>query len=91
MHNVDSVIPIMLSIDNHTITMWFIKDLGFRMAVGLISGERRLHICYFIVTLRNFELDHKYHKKLHAFSDQIERILVAIVLILSGRKNLFRS
>jgi NhaP-type Na+/H+ or K+/H+ antiporter len=117
------------SIDNDTITMWFIKDLVFRMVVGLISGwligkalayllfhlpkntnietptdgfvalsatllvygvTELLHgygfLAVFVcaVTLRNFELDHKYHKKLHAFSDQIERILVALVLILFG-------
>ena len=36
------------------------------------------------ITLRNFELNHKYHKRLHDFTDQIERILVAIVLLLFG-------
>ena len=36
------------------------------------------------ITFRNFERDHKFHRKLHAFTDQIERILVAIVLILFG-------
>lgn len=36
------------------------------------------------ITLRNDELNHKYHKRLHAFTDQIERILVAIVLLLFG-------
>lgn len=117
------------SLGNDTITTWFIKDLGFRMVVGLISGwligkalayllfqlpkdtnldtptdgfvalsatllvygvTELLHgygfLAVFVcaVTLRNFELGHQYHKKLHAFSDQIERILVAIVLILFG-------
>ncbi len=36
------------------------------------------------ITLRNAEMGHKYHKKLHGFTDQIEKILVAIVLILFG-------
>ena len=36
------------------------------------------------VTLRNFEMQHEFHHQLHSFTDQIERILVAIVLILFG-------
>lgn len=36
------------------------------------------------IALRNYELHHKFHKKLHEFTDQIERILLAIVLILFG-------
>ncbi|HEY1114940.1 MAG TPA: sodium:proton antiporter [Chitinophagaceae bacterium] len=36
------------------------------------------------VTLRNSELGHRYHRKLHDFTDQIERILIAVVLILFG-------
>jgi NhaP-type Na+/H+ or K+/H+ antiporter len=36
------------------------------------------------ITLRNYELHHKYHRKLHDFTEQIERILVAIVLLLFG-------
>lgn len=36
------------------------------------------------LTLRGYERNHKYHNRLHAFSDQIERILVAIMLILFG-------
>jgi sodium/hydrogen antiporter len=36
------------------------------------------------VTLRNYEIKHEFHKQLHSFTDQIERILVAIVLILFG-------
>ncbi len=36
------------------------------------------------ITLRNSEMHHKYHKKLHSFTDQIEKIFVAIVLILLG-------
>ena len=36
------------------------------------------------VTVRNYEMDHEYHQKLHAFIDQIERILLAILLVLFG-------
>lgn len=50
----------------------------------LLHGYGFLAVFVCAVTLRNFEMHHQYHKKLHAFSDQIERILVAIVLILFG-------
>ncbi|WP_165933446.1 cation:proton antiporter [Arundinibacter roseus] len=36
------------------------------------------------VTIRNYEIKHEFHTQLHSFTDQIERILVAIVLILFG-------
>ncbi|CAM3790820.1 sodium:proton antiporter [Mucilaginibacter galii] len=36
------------------------------------------------LTLRNYEVGHNYHDKLHAFTDQSERIMLAIVLILFG-------
>ena len=36
------------------------------------------------ITIRNYQLDHRYHTKMHSFTDQIERILLAIVLILFG-------
>ncbi len=36
------------------------------------------------ITLRNYELNHRFHRKLHDFTDQIERMLVAIVLLLFG-------
>ena len=36
------------------------------------------------VTLRSVEMHDEYHVKLHEFTDQIERIFVAIVLILFG-------
>ncbi len=36
------------------------------------------------VTLRNYEMRHEFHTQLHSFTDQIERILVAIVLMLFG-------
>ncbi|MCE7064722.1 sodium:proton antiporter [Dyadobacter sp. CY326] len=36
------------------------------------------------LTIRNYELNHEFHKDLHSFSDQTERILVAIVLLIFG-------
>ncbi|GGK75699.1 cation:proton antiporter [Rufibacter glacialis] len=36
------------------------------------------------LTLKNYEKDHSYHRELHDFTDQIERILVVIVLIVLG-------
>jgi NhaP-type Na+/H+ or K+/H+ antiporter len=50
----------------------------------LLYGYGFLAVFVCAVTLRNFELGHHYHKKLHSFSEQIERMLVAIVLILFG-------
>jgi NhaP-type Na+/H+ or K+/H+ antiporter len=50
----------------------------------LISGYGFIAVFVCAVTLRNEEMEHKLHRKLHAFSDQIERILVAITLLLFG-------
>ena len=50
----------------------------------LIHGYGFIAVFVTAITLRNYEMDHKFHKKLHAFTDQIERILVSIVLILFG-------
>jgi NhaP-type Na+/H+ or K+/H+ antiporter len=36
------------------------------------------------VTIRNYQIGHKYHLKLHSFIDEMERTLLAIVLILFG-------
>jgi NhaP-type Na+/H+ or K+/H+ antiporter len=36
------------------------------------------------ITIRNYEMHHKFHQLLHEFTDQVERILVAIVLLLFG-------
>jgi sodium/hydrogen antiporter len=36
------------------------------------------------ISIRNYELHHDYHVKMHSFTDQIERILLAVVLILFG-------
>ncbi|MDF9798828.1 NhaP-type Na+/H+ or K+/H+ antiporter [Catalinimonas alkaloidigena] len=36
------------------------------------------------VTIRNYEIKHEYHQTLHSFTDQIERILLAVLLTLFG-------
>ncbi len=50
----------------------------------LIKGYGFIAVFVCAITLRNYELHHRFHKKLHDFTDQIERMLVAIVLILFG-------
>jgi NhaP-type Na+/H+ or K+/H+ antiporter len=50
----------------------------------VIHGYGFIAVFIAALTLRGYERNHKYHNRLHAFSDQIERILVAIVLILFG-------
>jgi NhaP-type Na+/H+ or K+/H+ antiporter len=50
----------------------------------MVQGYGFIAVFVTAITLRNYELDHKYHKKLHDFTDQIERILVSIVLIVFG-------
>lgn len=50
----------------------------------LLHGYGFIAVFITAVTLRNYELHHKYHRKLHDFTDQVERILVAIVLVLFG-------
>ncbi|MBA2328930.1 MAG: cation:proton antiporter [Flavisolibacter sp.] len=50
----------------------------------LLQGYGFIAVFVTAITLRNYEMNDKYHKKLHDFTEQIERILVAIVLILFG-------
>jgi len=50
----------------------------------MLHGYGFIAIFVTAITLRNAEMGHKYHKKLHNFTDQIEKILVAIALILLG-------
>ena len=45
-------------------------------------GFIAVFICAF--TLRHFEKEHDYHDELHSFTDQAERLLVAVLLILFG-------
>lgn len=53
-------------------------------ATELVKGYGFIAVFVCALTLRNHEMDHRLHKTLHSFSDQIERILVAIVLLLFG-------
>jgi NhaP-type Na+/H+ or K+/H+ antiporter len=50
----------------------------------LIHGYGFIAVFAAAVTLRTHERSHKYHNRMHAFSDQMERMLVAIMLILFG-------
>jgi NhaP-type Na+/H+ or K+/H+ antiporter len=50
----------------------------------MIKGYGFIAVFVTAIALRNSEMGHKYHKKLHSFTDQIEKILVAIVLIIFG-------
>ncbi|MET1057119.1 MAG: cation:proton antiporter [Pedobacter sp.] len=49
-----------------------------------IHGYGFIAVFIAALTLRASEREDRYHNRLHAFSDQIERILVAIMLILFG-------
>jgi NhaP-type Na+/H+ or K+/H+ antiporter len=50
----------------------------------MVKGYGFIAVFVAAVTLRNYEIDHKYHLKLHSFIDEMERTLLAIVLILFG-------
>jgi sodium/hydrogen antiporter len=50
----------------------------------LIHGYGFIAVFVSAITLRHFEKEHDYHEQLHAFTDQIERLLVALILILFG-------
>jgi len=50
----------------------------------MVHGYGFIAVFIAALTLRAYEREHEYHNRLHAFSDQIERILVAIMLILFG-------
>jgi len=50
----------------------------------MVQGYGFIAVFAAAVTLRNSELFHKLHTTLHEFIDQVERILVAIVLLLLG-------
>ena len=52
--------------------------------VELVHGYGFVAVFVGSITLRNYELDNKFHSDLHSFSDQAERILVAIVLLIFG-------
>lgn len=50
----------------------------------IIHGYGFIAVFVAAITIRNSELHHKYHRTLHDFTDQIERVLVAVVLLLFG-------
>ncbi|HSB93927.1 MAG TPA: cation:proton antiporter, partial [Flavitalea sp.] len=50
----------------------------------LVHGYGFIAVFVAAVTLRNYEIGSKYHLKLHSFIDEMERTLLAIVLILFG-------
>jgi NhaP-type Na+/H+ or K+/H+ antiporter len=50
----------------------------------LFHGYGFIAVFITAITLRNSEMGHKYHRNLHSFTDQVEKVLVAIVLILLG-------
>jgi len=50
----------------------------------MLNGYGFIAVFVAAISIRNYELHHAYHQKMHSFTDQIERILLAIVLILFG-------
>lgn len=52
--------------------------------VELLHGYGFVAVFVASLTIRNYEQNHEFHKDLHSFSDQTERILVAIVLLVFG-------
>lgn len=64
--------------------------IGIAAAIFIFSSVELLHgygfVAVFVaaVTFRNYEIDHDFHKEMHQFSEQTERILVAVVLLVFG-------
>ncbi|RXF67068.1 cation:proton antiporter [Arcticibacter tournemirensis] len=50
----------------------------------LVHGYGFIAVFVAAITLRNYEMHDKYHTSLHSFTDQIERILLGIILLLFG-------
>jgi len=59
-----------------TFLVYGITELAF--GYGFIA----VFVC--AITLRQSEKGHEYHQELHSFSDQLERLLIAVFLILLG-------
>lgn len=53
-------------------------------ATELINGYGFIAVFICAITLRHFEKENDYHDDLHSFTDQAERLLIAVVLILFG-------
>ncbi len=71
----------------YTLTDGFVAVSATLLVYGLtemIHGYGFIAVFISALTLRDYERDHKYHRKLHDFTDQIERMLIAVVLILFG-------
>lgn len=50
----------------------------------LLKGYGFIAVFVTAIAIRNSEMQHRYHKKVHNFTDQVERLLLAIILILFG-------
>jgi NhaP-type Na+/H+ or K+/H+ antiporter len=50
----------------------------------MIHGYGFIAVFLCAITLRHYEKGHDYHEELHSFTDQTERILVSILLLLLG-------
>ncbi len=50
----------------------------------LIHGYGFIGVFVAALAFRRYERDHEYHKSLHEFSEQIERLMMAVILLLFG-------
>ena len=50
----------------------------------LLHGYGFIAVFVTAITIRNYQIGHKYHIKLHSFIDELERPLLGVVLILFG-------
>ncbi|MCB2408363.1 cation:proton antiporter [Hymenobacter lucidus] len=50
----------------------------------LLHGYGFLAVFIAAITLRSHERRHEYHKHMHAFTDQLERLFIVVILILFG-------
>lgn len=50
----------------------------------MVHGYGFISVFVCAITFRHYEKKHKYHGELHSFTDQIERLIVCILLILFG-------
>ncbi|RYU79119.1 cation:proton antiporter [Hymenobacter persicinus] len=50
----------------------------------LLHGYGFLAVFIAALTLRSYERAHEYHKQMHAFTDQMERLFIVVILILFG-------
>lgn len=50
----------------------------------MVQGYGFLAVFICAVVIRGFERDHEFHQEMHDFSDQIERLLIMLLLVLFG-------